>query len=378
MIIYTRGTATIEHAETSEKFQIYDDELEWEPVGGDERSMGPETIYQALVDHDELGDLRWTISEYPVGAEGIKETNVGKHRVIEDFEYGLEHEPDFDDDDPGGLRDRFKDNPEWASALTTPSTAKYLVEWFRFFYEDPANETPYNGREGGYLYINGGPYSAEEELRENFEDVVSEDAIMLAIDEIQEDGTYDWAPSSQHPDKIAAAEEAMADYYEQEELEFEELQEIASNALSNNLGSEEEQKARADAVEQIVAIKAELPKPASHGGMGHNHPPEEFELRGDELESVTENLDEIEAELTAETPNIEVVAERASFLKRAAGYVADKLDKTVDEFCKGFGSTLGKTVGVALPAAILASPYWGKLVALLWSLKNWLLLALGM
>ena len=38
--------------------------------------------------------------------------------------------------------------PTDASAVAT--LAKYLVDWFHYFYEDPANETPYNGREGGY------------------------------------------------------------------------------------------------------------------------------------------------------------------------------------------------------------------------------------
>ena len=79
MLIYTRGSAVIEHGETSEVFEICEDELDWEPIGGHKRGMGPETIYQALIDHNELGELRWTMSEYPVGAEGPKTTDVGKH-----------------------------------------------------------------------------------------------------------------------------------------------------------------------------------------------------------------------------------------------------------------------------------------------------------
>ena len=83
--------------------------------------------------------------------------------------------------------------------------------WVHYFYEDPANETPYNGREGGYLYIKGGPYSAEDELRENFEDVVPEDAILVAVEEIQSDGLFDWAPSHRHPDSIDFYEDAVAE-----------------------------------------------------------------------------------------------------------------------------------------------------------------------
>ncbi len=36
--------------------------------------------------------------------------------------------------------------------------------WFLENYEDPAERTPYESREGGYIYIWGGPYDAHEEL----------------------------------------------------------------------------------------------------------------------------------------------------------------------------------------------------------------------
>lgn len=378
MIIYAQGTAIIEHRDSGEKFEIYDDELDWEPVGGDDRGMGPETIYEALIEHEELGDLRWTISEYPAGAENFKETNVGVHRVVQDFDYGLKHEPGFDDEDPANLRDRFKSNPEWTKALTRATIVKYLVDWFHYFYEDPANETPYNSREGGYLYIKGGPYSAEEELRENFEDVLPEGAILEAVEEIQSDGLFDWAPSHRHPDSINFYEDTVAENYAQEDYSFDELREIASKGQSAGLGAEQEMAARTDLLEQLAALKDDLPKPAPYGGIGHNHPPQEFELHGEELEETTKNLNAIEAELASNEPNVEVVAQRASFLRKAVGWVAGKIDTTIDAFCKSFGATLGKVAAVAVPAAILALPYWGKLAVLLGSLKEWLLLALAL
>lgn len=376
MIIYTRGTAIIEHRDTGEKFEIHSDELDWQPIGGQERGMGPETIYQATVEHDELGQLHWTVVEYPVGAEGKPETNVGNHRVIQDFDYGLEHEPEFEDDDLENLRDWFKNNPEWAQRLTKASVAKYLVDWFHYFYEDPANETPYISREGGYQYIKGGPYSAEEELRENFEDVVAEDAILEAVEDIQRDG-FDWAPSDKHSDSIDFYEESLTEQYPQEEVSFERLSEIAAQK-TDGIGIEKELAARAAILEQIVALKDDLPKPTSHGGIGHNNPPEEFELHGDELTATSESIDAIEAELASENPNAEVVAKRASRLEKAIGWVAGKLDTTVDAFCKAFGTTLGAGAAVSIPAAILGLPYWGKLALLLGSLKDWLLLAIGM
>ena len=378
MIIYARGIAIIEHRDSGERFEIQNDELDWEPVGGDNRGMGPETLYEALVEHDELGDLRWTVSEYPAGAENSKETNVGVHRIVQDFDYGLEHESEFDDEDVGNLRERFKNNPEWTKALTKATAVKYLVEWFHYFYEDPANETPYNSREGGYLYIKGGPYSAEEELRENFEELVSEDAILEAVEEIQSDGLFDWAPSHQHPDSIDFYEDAVAEDYDREEFSFEQIKEIASKGRGAGLGSKDEKAARAAILEQITALKDDLPKPASHGGIGHNNPPEEFELQGEELEEASESLETIEAELASDEPDAQVVAEKASRLSKVVGWVAGKIDVTVDAFCKSLGTTLGAAAGAMIPAAVLALPYWGKLAALLGSLKEWLLLALAL
>ena len=39
-----------------------------------------------------------------------------------------------------------------------------MRDWFFENYEDPAHRTPYESREGGYIYIWGGPYNAYEEL----------------------------------------------------------------------------------------------------------------------------------------------------------------------------------------------------------------------
>lgn len=45
---------------------------------------------------------------------------------------------------------------------------KAMVEWFHMNFEDPAHNTPYESAEGGYQWIWGGPYDAEEELQDAF------------------------------------------------------------------------------------------------------------------------------------------------------------------------------------------------------------------
>ena len=91
MNIYCRGTARIQHSETGNVFEIASGELDWDAVDGDERQMGPEVHYEAVVDHPELGLLTWGLWEYPVGIENYQSTDAGEHEVIEDFTYGLKH-----------------------------------------------------------------------------------------------------------------------------------------------------------------------------------------------------------------------------------------------------------------------------------------------
>ena len=68
-----------------------------------------------------------------------------------------------------------------------------MVRWFFENYEDPAHEMPYDGREGGYQYIRGGPYEAREVLADRFPEA-SHEVLELAADQIEKDGTIDWAP----------------------------------------------------------------------------------------------------------------------------------------------------------------------------------------
>jgi tetratricopeptide (TPR) repeat protein len=162
-----------------------------------------------------------------------------------------------------------------------------------------------------------------------------------------------------------------AEDYSQEEFSFEKLKEIASERQGAGLGSEEEKAARGAVLTQIAALKDDLPKPASHGGIGHNRPPKEFELQGKELEEVAESIKTIETELTSQAPNVEVVAQKTSLLMKAVDWVAGKFNMTVDAFCKAFGATLGTVTAADVFA-------WGKLAVLLGKLKDWLILALAL
>ena len=82
------------------------------------------------------------------------------------------------------------------------SQLKYMAQWFSFFYEDPAEETPLdNESEYGYAFISGGPFYAEDELRERFETTVEESAILTLLDELAGLGNV-WAPTYENPHHI--------------------------------------------------------------------------------------------------------------------------------------------------------------------------------
>ena len=92
MEIYCYGTARVRHAVTGEVYSIAADELDCQDAGGDERPMGPAFHYEALVEHPELGLMSWGVWEYPEGAENMTESKVGQHILVEDFDFGLQHE----------------------------------------------------------------------------------------------------------------------------------------------------------------------------------------------------------------------------------------------------------------------------------------------
>ena len=66
-----------------------------------------------------------------------------------------------------------------------------MRQWFDANYEDTVENTPYETAEGGYIYIWGGPYDAEEELGGKFGGVVPEGVIEELAQELS-DISPDW------------------------------------------------------------------------------------------------------------------------------------------------------------------------------------------
>ncbi len=69
-----------------------------------------------------------------------------------------------------------------------------METWFRQRFEDPAERTPYESAEGGYIWIHGGPYDAREELKAEFSGVVPEELINELADDLEGE-SWQWAPT---------------------------------------------------------------------------------------------------------------------------------------------------------------------------------------
>lgn len=75
-------------------------------------------------------------------------------------------------------------------------TKEDLIEWFFLRYKDPADGVPHDSSEGGYQYVNGGPYDPWEVLADAFHSE-NEGVIEDAVKEIYIDG-HEWVKRDQY------------------------------------------------------------------------------------------------------------------------------------------------------------------------------------
>lgn len=85
--------------------------------------------------------------------------------------------------DPDPESAPFEPNDDWLAKANEDHQAEAIRQWFHARYWDPANDTPYNGREGGYQFINGS-YDPAEVIPERFNAIVHDDVIQKVIEEL--------------------------------------------------------------------------------------------------------------------------------------------------------------------------------------------------
>ena len=371
MTITPTGQASIRSKDDGQSYIIKAKDLEWNQVSADERQMGLEVQYLGEIEHPELGRLTWSVWEYPMGMFNDSDQDVNGHTLEATFAFDPQFERDEDWDDIEAREELANLTDDQLRALPKEQQEEYIVAWFHSQFWDPAQETPYDGREGGYLYIHGGPYDAREELDEKFGGVVEESIIENAVEEIESDGQTDWAPSPRHPDQLRAA----AEYYES--FKPQTLNEIGlalASGAETDLGSPSAQAAAAQLKQSADALMAAIDaRRPLHGGMGHNGPaldddgnplPDGFE---NELRETAQVLS-VQMEAGASDPK--VVVEAATRLMRFRAWLQPRIDLAADEFAKEIGKR-GATALIAVGSIALASivPGLDTAIAAVW---NWL------
>ena len=93
----------------------------------------------------------------------------------------------------------FDPQNHWIETAEEEEQKIAMREWFLARFCDPAIETPYNGREGGYLFINGGPYDPADELSDRFSGIVNDDVIQEVVNDLCIEVGENWAPIRHDP-----------------------------------------------------------------------------------------------------------------------------------------------------------------------------------
>ncbi|CAN7355254.1 hypothetical protein LJR231_002058 [Phyllobacterium sp. LjRoot231] len=206
-----------------------------------------------------------------------------------------------------------------------------MVQWFHENYEDPAVQTPHESAEGGYQWIWGGPYDADEVIQEEFSEVADYETMQRAVAEVTREGLFDWAPV--HHNNPPPEDEDFRDFLTDEQ----------GNALTDEngnrivLGRQErdfraEMLGRLDELESVVN-NYEQARPHR----GHNNPPELIEddpLTQPQIQQIIEAVVQLRAEAVKGEPdplNITAQASILSSIARAVGnWIAQKANVATD------------------------------------------------
>lgn len=242
--------------------------------------------------------------------------------------------------------------PSQFKRLSRQAKLEVMETWFRWNYEDPVHRTPYESAEGGYIYVFGGPFQAQDVLDEEFGDIASESLISELVDNLETE-CHEWTHTDAWDDPYGDEPEA-----DQGDL-LERVAERLARNIQPHFGDGYERQGRKAALDALAELREELDRQRAIG-IGHNNPPEDIaeHLPAEDQRALSASVSELQGALEVEKPNLALVVEQTSALRVALGkllgWVGKKIDKGVDEFvstvAKGFGvAALAKAAGVYDP-----------------------------
>ncbi|MES2548635.1 MAG: hypothetical protein V4630_02945, partial [Pseudomonadota bacterium] len=105
------------------------------------------------------------------------------------------------------------------------------------------------------------------------------------------------------------------------------------------------------ALERVPIVHASQSEIA---GMGHNNPPEEFHLKGEEVRTANLHFSEAKEALHLQerepSKYLRAIETATALAKEATLWLGEKIDTSISEFSKEFGKTLGGKVALSLAA----------------------------
>lgn len=205
-------------------------------------------------------------------------------------------------------------SPDSLRDLPEETQVRVMVHWFFERYEDPAHRTPYETREGGYQWIWGGPYSAKDELYSEFHGFAAEELIERAIEEIQSDGIFDWAPVPS-PD----------DYDDDRSPE----DDLAPSPVASS-----EEQFRRSVVERLDELRAAIDELKATPGVGHNNPPGPISDAVAAIDGLRDAADIVRNEASAPVPDRQKAEKSANIFRSAFDVFKSAVRRLAEEKVK--------------------------------------------
>lgn len=224
-----------------------------------------------------------------------------------------------------------------------------MVGWFFENFEDPQNEGHYDSEDGVYLYPYGGPFDAADILSSFSDDYPNEEWIKEAVERIERNGTYEWAPTSN------------GEFYEHPEEDIDLADSTVASALD-----------KSDAIKILLAKVDRLEQRLDEivPVYGHNGPPNDIGVPpydNEDQKQLRDLVSVVRNELSKTIPDTLILNEKsekaASIGAKILGYAAKTADTTVQEATKTVAK-YGTLVGLAQLAGFDVARFGVELVNL--------------
>ncbi len=110
------------------------------------------------------------------------------------MEWGFNDRPELPPEAGNTGSSKFDPDDEWLKNASEELQIEAMRQWFYARFEDPANCTPYDGGEGGYIFVHGGPHDPDEEIQDRFSNVVDYEVMEKLINDLRQECGDAWAP----------------------------------------------------------------------------------------------------------------------------------------------------------------------------------------